>query len=488
MFSIPIILSILFYTTVILLNILALIVVPRNRKPSSGTAWLLVIFLLPFLGWLIFLVIGRNKLPEPRKNAQRNADKSLNRSLEKLSQQASVKNIINAEVPKKYQAVASLANALGHMPVFSHNKISQFDDYQAPIDSIVKDIASATDSVYVGYYIFNYDETTKPIVDALVAAKNRGVAVRVLYDAFGSRKFPGVKKMKHIFTSNNIPCKPMLPLTWPGKNYLRPDLRNHRKIVSIDQKIGYTGSQNLVQRDYHRKDEIVYDEMVVRITGPIVYQLTAIFASDWHAETGEVLKGLVPSFKNGLSKQQPGSLLQFVPSGPGYEDENNLKVFTQLFYAAESSIKIVNPYFVPPEPLFNAILAAVSRGVKVTMINSEASDQWMVAHAQRSYYEKLLKAGVEINLYKKPTLLHSKYLIVDDEVVVIGSSNLDVRSFELNHELSLVCYDRGFAKKMAKQTDIYLGRSKKLTINEWQKRKLPAQILDNIARLTSALQ
>lgn len=482
------ILSILSYALIAALNLLALFVVPKNRKPSSGTAWLLVIFLVPFLGWLLFLLIGRNKLPKPRRDAQKKVDDTLDRVLRQLQTNRQANKFLDGQVPAKYQAVAKLATALGHLPVFSSNQLRALNDYDQALQSIASDISRAKKSVYVGYYIFTLDQATEPIVAELAAAARRGVTVRVLFDAFGSRKFKGTKLLKQRFANDNIPYRVMLPLRLFGKNYLRPDLRNHRKVVTIDQSIGYTGSQNLVARGYHRKDEIVYDELVVRMTGPIVYQLSAVFAADWWAETKQGLKDIAPESISNKVDDRAGSLLQLLPSGPGYEDENNLKVFTQLVHTAQASITIVNPYFVPPEPLLMAIVSAARRGVKVVMVNSEASDQWMVAHAQRSYYETLLKAGVNIKLYKKPTLLHSKYMIIDEEVVVVGSSNMDVRSFELNHELSLLCYDKAFTSKMVKQTKQYLDRCSSLTLSGWQKRRPIAQLLDNIARLASTLQ
>ena len=284
-----------------------------------------------------------------------------------------------------------------------------------------------------------------------------------------------------------IDAHAMLPLHLPGKKYTRPDLRNHRKLVVVDGTVGYTGSLNMIQRDYHRKDDIVYDELVVRIEGPVVPQLEAVFLNDWLAETGQVLKQPDRNFERQL-KPKGDISAHIVPSSPGYEYENNRKLFASLFYAAEKDIVIVNPYFVPDQSLITALTSAARRGVRVRLLNSEAIDQVFVAHAQRSYYEEMLQAGVEIYLYKKPTLLHSKYAIIDDDACFVGSSNMDIRSFELNQELTLTVYDKKFVAAMQRITDGYLKKSTRVSKKAWLSRPPRKQLLDNIARLTSSLQ
>jgi cardiolipin synthase len=218
-----------------------------------------------------------------------------------------------------------------------------------------------------------------------------------------------------------------------------------------------------------------------------VLQLEAVFINDWLAETGQVLDDHTADFSHQL--QEKGTMMAHIaPSGPGYEYENNRKLFTSLFHAAEKRITIVNPYFVPDQSLMSALTSATARGVKVTLVNSEAIDQVMVAHAQRSYYEELLRSGADIYLYKKPALLHSKFAIIDDDACFVGSSNMDIRSFELNQELTLISYDEEFVASMQQVTDGYLKKSRKVSRAEWAKRPSRKQLLDNLARLTSSLQ
>jgi cardiolipin synthase len=280
----------------------------------------------------------------------------------------------------------------------------------------------------------------------------------------------------------------MLPLRVPGKHFNRPDLRNHRKIVVIDGAIGYAGSQNLVTRNYHRKDELYYDELVARIEGPVVLQLQATFITDWYSETNILLSRDKNPELNFDMKASGTALCQILPSGPGFDNDNNLKLFTSLIHSAKEKITIVNPYFIPDDSLITAITSAAQRGVDVAMINSEIIDQPMVGYAQRSYFEELLKAGVRLYQYNTPILLHAKFLTIDETVGVIGSSNLDMRSFQLDLEVTLLAYDKNVVDDLHKITKTYLKRSHQLQLSKWQKRPLSKKLFENLARLTSAVQ
>lgn len=178
---------------------------------------------------------------------------------------------------------------------------------------------------------------------------------------------------------------------------------------------------------------------------------------------------------------------QIVPSGPGFVLENNLALFNQLFYSAQNRIVAVSPYFVPDESMLSAIITAARRGVKVELFVPEIGDQFLVYHAQRSYYEALLEAGVAIWLYQAPTILHAKHVTVDESVTVIGSSNMDIRSFVLDMESSLMVGGTDFMEKMHEVEDVYRSRSRILTLEEWQRRPWHEAVLDNLCRLASSV-
>jgi cardiolipin synthase A/B len=301
----------------------------------------------------------------------------------------------------------------------------------------------------------------------------------------------GYKRTIRKLTGMGVEWQLMLPvMPFKGK-YQRPDLRNHRKILVVDGEIGYMGSQNIIDRSYLKRSNIrrglKWQELVAEIEGPIVSGLDAIFATDWYLETGEA-----PSRDELIPFEQESALqnldCQVVPSGPGYENENNLKLFLALLYAAERRIIITSPYFVPDEAMLRAISGATQRGVHVELFVSELGDQALVYHAQRSYYEALLRAGVRIYMYKAPFILHAKHFTIDDDVAVIGSSNMDIRSFELNMEVSLLVRGESFVREMRAIEDGYRRDSRELTLDDWMQQPLRSTVLDNLARLTSALQ
>jgi len=224
----------------------------------------------------------------------------------------------------------------------------------------------------------------------------------------------------------------------------------------------------------------------VRFEGPIVSGIDALFITDWYSETNELLE------REAVVPQQitsPENLdCQVVPSGPGFEGENNLRLFNSLLYSAQEKIIITSPYFVPDESMLYAITTAAQSGLDVQLFVSEIGDQPVVYHAQRSYYEALLRAGVRIWLYKSPTVLHAKHFTIDDQVAVIGSSNMDMRSFSLNLEISVMIHGASFVNQLREVEASYRAVSKELTLDAWLKQPLRSKVLDNVARLTATVQ
>ncbi|MER1997980.1 MAG: phospholipase D-like domain-containing protein, partial [Arthrobacter sp.] len=219
---------------------------------------------------------------------------------------------------------------------------------------------------------------------------------------------------------------------------------------------------------------------------PVVDEINVVFATDWNMETDENLEQEL-SLYEGTSK--PGDITcQVVPSGPGFTTENNLRLFTSLLYSASERISITSPYFVPDDSLLYAITTAAQRGVQVELFVSERGDQFLVDHAQRSYYEALLDAGIRIWQYPAPLVLHAKHFTVDNEVAVLGSSNMDMRSFSLNLEVSMMMFGGNIVQKMRQIEDTYRGLSKELILDEWRNRPVWQRYVDNVARLTATLQ
>lgn len=457
-----------------------LVYIPKRRKPTAATAWLLLIFTVPVLGTLLFIIIGHSKLSRTRRKKQNAITALFHKYTAALATTG-----LTSTVSQPYCGTAALAEQLTGLAPTSHNSLQLLSGYDEIINDIVASIHRAKHYIYVEFYILALDTTTEPFFAALEAAKARGVRVYVLFDAWGSRKYPRFTEMQHRLSEVTTSWRKVLPFTVHPSKYNRPDLRNHRKIVVIDNTTAYTGSLNMIDATYHRKDDLSYIELMARVEGPSVNALAAVFASDWYSETDTALTDFI---KNSEPSKSGGATVQIVPSGPSYPHQNNLKSFVSLLYTAQTSIAITNPYLVPDESFLAALISAAKRGVHVSILNSEAMDQWMVGHAQRSYYAELLEAGVHIYLYKKPQLVHEKHFTIDNAVAVIGSSNLDIRSFELNLECTLIAYDKPTARTLSERHEALLTKSRKVKLTEWKKRRGWQNLLDSVARLSSSLQ
>lgn len=468
-----------------IIRVLAIIIVPRNRKPTSATAWLLAIFLIPYIGILFFLLIGSYKLPKSRRKKQEEINRFIIESTEGIER---VRR--DHPWPPWLEGVVELNRKLGAMPLVGGNRATLNGDYVGTLNAMAEEIGKARKYVHVEFYILSLDKTTGPFFDALEEAAKRGVIVRVLLDHIASLRTPDYKRTTKRLTAMGAKWQLMLPVQPFKGKYQRPDLRNHRKLLIVDGRVAFMGSQNIIDRSYNKKSNIrrglKWKELIVRLEGPIVAGLNAIFITDWYSETDELLQRETEPITDEIDPNELDA--QVVPSGPGFAGENNLRLFLALLYYAQERIVITSPYFVPDDAMLMAITSAVQRGISVDLFVSEIGDQALVYHAQRSYYEALLRSGVRIWMYKAPYILHAKHFTIDDDVAVIGSSNMDMRSFQLNMEVSLMVRGRSFVDEMRKVEDGYRRDSRELTLEEWMKQPLRSTVLDNLARLTSALQ
>ncbi|WOF22594.1 cardiolipin synthase [Microbacterium betulae] len=473
------------YTVVdTIIRVVALITIPRNRKPTSAMAWLLAIFLMPIPGLLLFLLIGNPRLPRKRRRIQSEINEVLREANERLE-----RGTLRPNEPAWFASLVRMNRELGALPISGDNGVRLITGYQESIEEMAEAIRGAHRYVHVEFYILKSDASTESFFVAMEDACARGVEVRVLMDHWANLVKPFHRRTRDRLTRMGADWHYLLPLRPLSWRWQRPDLRNHRKLLVVDGEVAYLGSQNVTDASYNLKKNIKrglqWVDLMVRLDGPVVSSVDAVFLSDYYSETAQTPSGV------DLMDMGPGSGdldCQVVPSGPGFEVENNLRLFLGLMYAAQRRIIMISPYFVPDEALMLAVSAAVSRGVRVELFVSEISDQAMVFHAQRSYYEMLLEAGVKIYLFPEPYILHTKTLSVDDEVAVIGSSNMDLRSFGLNFEVSLLVRGEEFVQQLRRVEDDYRARSKRLDLEEWVRRPFRTQVLDNLARLTSALQ
>ncbi|AMB59266.1 cardiolipin synthase [Microterricola viridarii] len=471
------------------IRITALIIVPRGRKPTAAMAWLLAIFLIPFVGIILFLLIGNARLPKKRRERQAELNRIITARAAPLELAGD-----RSSWPDWFAALTRQNRELGSLPAVTGNTALLIDDYRASIDAMAAEIDAAARFVHVEFYIVSFDDTTQGFFSAMERAVQRGVTVRLLADYVASRRTVDSDATFAELTRIGVKWSWMLPVRPFHGEYSRPDLRNHRKILVADGRVAFLGSQNLIDRSYNSKKNIErglqWQELMSRVTGPIVSAANAVFLSDWYLETGEML-GDDENVRavDMASDTSPDALVcQIVPSGPGYEDENNLRQFLTLVTSAQRRVIITSPYFVPDEAMMYAITSACARGLDVQLFVSEIGDQGSVWHAQRSYYDSLLRAGVQIWLYPAPFILHSKHLSIDEDVAVIGSSNMDIRSFALNAEVTMLVRGKVFVDQMRLVEQRYRDAGRQLTLEEWRKEPASATFLDGVARLTSALQ
>ncbi|MEV8135763.1 cardiolipin synthase [Microbacterium aurantiacum] len=469
----------------IVIRVTAIIIVPRNRRPTAAMAWLLAIYFIPLVGVFLFLLIGNPRLPRKRRRKQRDINEYIHDTSASLDF-----GTLRPDAPAWFTSLVTLNRNLGAMPLAGDNGATLIADYQESLDAMADAMREATRYVHVEFYILQSDAATDNFFRALEEVAARGVVVRVLLDHWANRGKPFYKQTLRRLDAMGAHWKLMLPVQPLKGKYQRPDLRNHRKLLVVDGRVAFTGSQNVTDSTYNLPKNIKrglhWVDLMARIEGPVVASINAVFLSDWYSETDEILTDEIDLFS---VESGPGDLdCQIIPSGPGFEFQNNLKLFAGLLYAAQQKIIIVSPYFVPDEALLLAITTACQRGIHVELFVSEEGDQALVYHAQRSYYEALLRAGVKIWMYQKPYILHSKSMTIDDEVAIIGSSNMDMRSFGLNMEISMLVRGEEFIDEMRKVEATYRSLSRELTLEEWMRQPLRSTVLDNLARLTSALQ
>jgi cardiolipin synthase len=472
-----------------LLRILGLLVIPEQQKRRYAHSWLLLVFFFPLFGWLIYWLIGSPKLSARRRSQQKQMEQAIARRVQEVEQRPEFAPFYAPPTPVEHAGIIRLNERLGRLPTFGGNDIEFLPDYMGALKCIASSIDAAQRYVHVQYFMFADDESGSLIVDALLRAQKRGVKTRVLVDHVSNMSYN--KQLTKRLKKGGVEWKYILPLSIFKGQWNRPDLRNHRKLVVIDGEVGFTGSQNAINDTYNQpatiKQGIYYEDVMARVTGPIVQQLQAVFATDWFSESRVPLD---PERFPELAYKPcaKGTMLaQVIPSGPGHETNNNLQLFIALVHAARERVVIVTPYFVPDNALLAALQIAARRGVHVTLIVSGVADQFLVSRAQWSYYDELLEAGVEIREVNPPVILHAKNMSIDDCIAVIGSSNMDMRSFELCLEVTTIWYSQEAVAKMRDIEESYITRSKPVDLEVWRQRPFGKRFAENIARLFASL-
>jgi cardiolipin synthase len=426
-----------------------------HREPASRLAWLVVMVVLPVVGMLAYIFLGETNI------GRRRADR-LRKALAKLPDVAAAPGTRAAPfqpaIPDRFAPLFRVGHSVnGYEPV-SGNRARLMPDSNATIESMVADIDAARDHVHLTFYIWLPDHNGLKMVAALKRAAARKVACRAMADGLGSRTLLASEHWKAMQTAG-VHVASALPIRNPLLRPLRGriDLRNHRKILVIDNRITYCGSQNCADPEFRVKAKYApWVDAMIRFEGPIVRQNQHLFCSDWMAQVDEDLSGLL---RQPLPPGEPGFTAQVIGTGPTARCSAMSEVFATLMFAARRELVISTPYYVPDEPMQSALCACARRGVATTIIFPARNDSWIVGAASRSYYSELLAAGVQIFEYQGG-LLHTKSLALDGEVALIGSANMDRRSFELNYENNILFHDPALTAAVRQRQDAYLANSR----------------------------
>jgi cardiolipin synthase len=445
-----------------------------HRDPSSRIAWIVVILALPVVGIISYILLGETNIGRSRVRRMAEIVSAMPDVTQSPGWQAPE---LKAEIPQCYAHVFALGKTINGFDPIGGNSALLMEDSTATINRIVADIDSAKDHVHLLFYIWLPDNNGRKIVEALTRAAARGVSCRALADDLGSRtmirseywlkmRYAGVKLASTLPVGN-----PLLQAF-----YGRIDLRNHRKIVVIDNYITYCGSQNCADPEFLVKAKYApWVDIMMRFEGPIAHQNQYLFASDWQSESGEDIRFL---FKEPVRVAQPGLPAQVIGTGPTVRHSAMPEVFESLMYTARRELVISTPYFVPDDPMQAGLCASARRGVDTTIIFPARNDSWIVAAASRSYYYDLLAAGVRIFEYQGG-LLHAKTLTLDGEISLIGSANMDRRSFELNYENNILFYDPSLTADLRQRQQSYMGKSKPVSLEHVENWKWHRRLWNN---------
>ncbi len=457
---------------VVYLAALCVVIVLEKRSPVSTLAWVLGLAFLPVVGLLFYFFFGPRRLTRKRMRHHRS--------------RAHVRKELASERGKGDDVVIPLRMQLATLAMRSSGSMAQtardvrvLGSGKVCFDAIVEAIASAKHHVHVDYYIIEEDKTGLRIRDALIERAKAGVHVRVLADDVGtrlSRKF--LRPLRAAGASFAIFNPILLASVVP-----RVNMRNHRKIVIVDGNVGFLGGINIGDEYDESASREAFRDTHLRIEGEAVRELQFTFLEDWHFSTGEMIrdKGLFPA----RGDREEREVVIVVPSGPDQEWESIEHVYFTAITQADHHVQLTTPYFVPDDPMRLALTAAALRGVRVELIVPHRSDSRIVTAAARSYFDELLRAGVQ--LYEYPKMVHAKTMVVDRKIGLVGSANLDNRSFRLNFEVSALFYCQSAIDELSRLFEQDKHRCRHITLKSRSRIAFPSRLAEASARLLSPL-
>ncbi|HZG73559.1 MAG TPA: cardiolipin synthase [Chondromyces sp.] len=456
----------------------------ERRDPISTWAWLMVLSFLPVLGFILYLVLGKN-LSRARLFDWEDQDKI---GIEPLAQQQMerIKDgqfVFQNPHTEDHQDLVYMLLRNNHAILSEDNGLTVFTDGHEKFDSLFEDIKQAKDHIHLQYYIFRIDRLGKQLIKLLAQKAREGVEVRVLYDEMGSR---GVRKshFRELIKAGGL-VEVFFPTGLLFVN-LHLNFRNHRKLVIIDGEVGYVGGFNIGDEYLGLNPKFGYwRDTHLRITGSAVHSIQTRFILDWN----QASKRYDIHYSNRYFPNRPpaGDIsMQVVTSGPDSEWEQIKYGYIKMITSAKESIYIQTPYFIPDASLLDALRVAALSGVDVRIMIPNKPDHPFVYWATYSYVGEMLKVGAKVYIYDNG-FIHAKNIIVDGKLSSVGTANIDVRSFRLNFEVNVFIYHRETALKLANIFEKDLELSYELTSELYQQRSFFIRFKESISRLLSPI-
>ncbi|MEH6566278.1 MAG: cardiolipin synthase [Halopseudomonas sp.] len=444
--------------------------VVAKRNPVSVTlSWLLVIYILPVFGAVFYLMLGELNLGKQRA---RRAEAMVHPFMQSIAADFSATKAPINDSSLTHGIYQLLATRMG-IGALGYQRMQLLDTPELIFSSLCADVRAATTAIHIETYIWFPGGRVDHLSEELINASKRGVKVSLLIDHASSRPFFRSNWRKRLVDAG-IEVVPALPVRLLRALVQRIDLRLHRKLIVIDGQIAYSGSMNIADPLYFKTEAKVgaWVDIMLRLDGPAARGLDKVFAWDWEVETG--LRRLEPA---PASMPVCDKWLSILPSGPGIGDDLIGQAVLSSIYRANHSITISTPYFVPSEAIFNALCQAAQRGLRVKILLPERNDSKLVGWASRAFYERFLQAGGEIYLFRDG-LLHTKAMLMDDQLALVGSVNLDIRSLQLNFELTLALFSADECARIGGVLDGYEAACHRLQLEDWQQRSRAARILE----------
>ena len=446
-----------------------------DLSSAARLAWFLVMLFAPYIGVVIYLLFGEI-------NLGRTVHRRHNEIFAKLRAMASgsmgnCDQNLKGNVETEYQTAFRAASVDGFETTLG-NRGELLPDAGTARSRLIADIDNATESVQALYYIWLDDETGRGVAAALIRAASRGISVHAMADGLGSRKFVRSKWWREMREAG-VKLSVALPIKWVIDTifFSRLDLRNHRKITVIDSRVTWCGSQNCADPEFRVKANYApWVDIMLRLEGPVVAQCQLLFASDWLLNSGDEVPDSLEMKANEIDNGFPAQLFA---DGPTERRGATSQLFATLLTLAKKEVLISTPYFVPNQTVLDAICAASVRGIDVTMIFPKRNDSWIVSAASRSYYRQLLQHGVRIFEFRDG-LLHSKTLTMDRSLSLIGSTNIDLRSFDLNYENDILFRDDKLTQAIFDRQNSYIDQSDEVTLDEVNSWAYTRRIWNNV--------